>query len=71
MALGYRLINHNLVEGKIMYQLVRRTIFEALKDRYETKEITAQEVAIELYRAGHYAFVPDKDEALKCIGVMK
>lgn len=54
-----------------MYQLVRRTIFEALKDRYETKEITAKEVAIELYRAGHYAFVPDEVEALKCIGVMK
>lgn len=52
-----------------MYQLVRRTIFEALKDRYEAKEITAKEVATELYRAGHYAFIPDEDEALRCIGI--
>lgn len=54
-----------------MYKLVRRTIFEALKEKYEAKEITAKEVAIELYRAGHYTFVPDENEALKCIGGFK
>jgi len=46
-----------------------KTCFEALKEKYESKKITPKEVAIELYRAGHYAFVPNDNEALKCIRV--
>jgi hypothetical protein len=52
-----------------MYQLVRRTIFDSLKDKYEAKEMTAKEVAVELYKAGHYTFVPNEVEALNCIGI--
>lgn len=54
-----------------MYQLVRKTIFESLKDKYEAKEMTAKEVSIELYRAGHYTFVPNEAEALNRIGITK
>lgn len=53
-----------------MYQLVKRTLFEALKERYETGEISAKEVAVRLYKGGHYPFVPNESEALKCIGVL-
>lgn len=53
-----------------MYQFVRRTIFESLKEQYETKEITAEEVAIELYNAGHYTFIPNENEALERIGAI-
>jgi len=46
-----------------------KTVFESLKEKYESKEISAREVAIELCKTGHYTFVPSEDEALKCIGI--
>ncbi len=52
-----------------MYQFVQKNILQSLKDKYESGKITVNEVAVELFRAGHYNFIPDEIEALNFIGI--
>lgn len=48
-----------------------KTLFESLRDKYYSKEITPHGVAVSLYKGGHYAYIPSDEEALECIGAMK
>ena len=46
-----------------------KTIDHSLRDDYLAGNITAAEVAVRLYRAGWFNFIPLEDEALERIGI--
>ena len=47
------------------------TLDRSLKRDYDSGVISAHDVAVRLYEAGWYFFIPDEEEALRRIGAVK
>ena len=44
-------------------------IIESLKKDYESGKLSIDEIAEELYKAGHFNYIPDKDEVCEKLGI--